>query len=265
MTLSTLVVLLLIAAGVVYFGQRSLVYFPSNAVPAPMAVGLDNAEEATFDTEDGLTLGAWFVPACAASSGYTAIVFNGNAGHRGYRAALASGLARAGIAVLLFDYRGYGGNPGLPYEKGIIRDSRAALQYVRAREDVDPRRIVFFGESLGAAVAVQLAAEFAPAALILRSPFSSMRAMARVHLGPAPGWMLRDRYDSISVIDRIGSPLLVIAGDRDGIVPIEDSETLFNRAREPKRLVVIEDADHNDADLTDGPRVIAAIVAWLGR
>ena len=87
------------------------------------------------------------------------IVFNGNAGHRGYRIPLAQSLSRQGLAVLLFDYRGYGGNPGSPTESGLIEDARAVLQYALSRDDVDPDKIVYFGESLGAAVAVALAVE----------------------------------------------------------------------------------------------------------
>ncbi len=218
-----------------------------------------------FETEDGLTLGAWFVRPRGPQSGYTALVFNGNAGHRGYRGPLADKLSRTGMAVLLFDYRGYGGNPGLPYEAGLARDARGALVYLERRPDVDPRRIVFFGESLGTGVAVRLAVEHPPAAVILRSPFTSFVALAERHYPFLPArWLLRDRYDSINLIDRVTSPVLVVAGDRDSIIPFEDSQTLFERAREPKRLVVVRDADHNDDALTDGPEVIRAVAEWLG-
>jgi hypothetical protein len=170
------------------------------------------------------------------------------------------------MAVLLFDYRGYGGNPGLPHEEGIARDARAALAHVRGRVPrVDERRIVFFGESLGAAVAVRLASEFAPAALILRSPFTSLSAMARLHvpLAYALVWLLRERYDSAALMPRLRSPLLMIAGDADQIVPLEDSEQLFDLAEAPKRLVIVEGADHNDDALTDGPQVIRSVIEWL--
>ena len=102
------------------------------------------------------------VPAIPPVSGYTIIVFNGNAGHRGYRAALAGQLAARGIAVLLFDYRGYGGNPGLPSEEGLARDARGALAYVGGRRDVDRLRLVFFGESLGTGVAIDWRSSIRP-------------------------------------------------------------------------------------------------------
>src|SRR5688500_15580550 len=112
--LSSIIVVLAIVAAFVWFGQRSMMYFPLGDVPSPQDVGLLGAEPARLETEDRLELGAWFVRSAAQPSGYTVIVFNGNAGHRGHRARLAQGLAEQGIAVLLFDYRGYGGNPGLP-------------------------------------------------------------------------------------------------------------------------------------------------------
>ena len=266
LTLSAFGLLVAAVLAVIWFGQRSLMYFPSSDVGSPADAGLPTAEVVTLRTEDDLELGGWFIPPATLPSGYTLIVFNGNAGHRGYRVGLARGFAARGHATLLFDYRGYGGNPGLPHERGIIRDARSALAYVRARPDVDTRRIVYFGESLGTAVAVQLATEHAPAAIVLRSPFTSFVSMARVHMPWVPArWLLRDRYDSIAAIDTLTSPVLVIAGDRDTIVPFEESEALYARAREPKRFVTIEGADHNDEALTDGPQIIDATDKWLSR
>jgi fermentation-respiration switch protein FrsA (DUF1100 family) len=263
---SVIVLALVVLTVLVWFGQRSLMYFPDSGVPPPADVGLPDAEVVDFETEDGLRLGAWFVRPRAQHRGYTAIVFNGNAGHRAYRARLAQRLSGIGVAVLLFDYRGYGGNPGLPYEAGLRRDARGALKYVRSRSDVDPRRIVFFGESLGTGVAVGLAVEYAPAALVLRSPFTSFVVLAERHYPFLPArWLLRDRYDSLARIRQVTSPVLVIAGDNDRIVPFEDSQMLYEHAPDPKRLVVVRGADHNDDALTDGPEIARAVGEWLGQ
>ena len=260
----TAILVLLGLAAVIWFGQRGLIYFPSSDVPSLVDAGLRGADAIAFETEDELRLEGWFVPAAGAPSGYTVIVFNGNAGHRGYRADLAQGLASRGIASLLFDYRGYGGNPGLPSERGLARDARGALAYLRQRPDVDPTRIVYFGESLGAAVAVGLAAADPPAALVLRSPFTSLAEMGRVHFPILPArWLLRDRYPSIDRISSIKSPLLVIAGDADRIVPVEQSLDLYAAGNDPKRLIVLKGADHNDADLTAGAPVVDAVAAFL--
>jgi hypothetical protein len=180
------------------------------------------------------------------------------------RAALAAELAHMGPAVLLFDYRGYGGNPGSPTEEGLASDARAAAAYLAGRPEVDPARLVYFGESLGAAVALRLAVERPPAALVLRSPFASLAEVGRVHYPVLPvSWLLRDRFDAAALAGRLDAPLLVVAGDRDGIVPVGHSRRLFAAAPEPKRLVVLEGADHNDPDLLAGPRLLTELRAFL--
>jgi fermentation-respiration switch protein FrsA (DUF1100 family) len=259
------VVVLLVVGGLIWLGQRGLIYFPESYVPPPAAVGLARADPVSFATEDGLTLGGWFVPPDLPATGHTVVVFNGNAGNRANRAELADRLAARGVATLLFDYRGYGGNPGLPSELGLTRDARAALTYLKERPDVDRSRIVYFGESLGAAVAVELAIEDQPAALILRSPFTSLTAIGARHYPFLPvRWLLRDRYPAIDRIARVRSPLLVIAGDADRIVPLDDTEALYDAAVVPKRLVVVPDADHNDRALSVGAELVDAVVDLLG-
>jgi len=262
--------LLAIAAAVVgsllvllWIAQRRMIYFPSGGVPAPAHVGLSGVEVVSFATDDGLMLGGWFVRADRPSEG-TVIVFNGNAGNRAYRSDLAGRLSAEGLSVLLFDYRGYGDNPGSPTEEGLALDARAARRYVLSRADVDARRVVYFGESLGSAVAVRLAVEHPPHAAILRSPFTSFVDMGRLHYPALPvRWLLRDRYPSLDRIARIGSPLLVIAGSSDTIVPASQSRRLFEAAREPKRLVIIDGADHNDEALGAGPQVVAAVTEFV--
>jgi len=256
--------LLALVVVLLWAGQRRMIYFPFGDVPTPAAAGLPRAESVAFTTADGLTLHGWFVPAAQPATRQTVIVFNGNAGHRAMRAPLADALARRGIASLLFDYRGFGGNPGSPSEEGLALDARASRAYVTGRPDVDSTRLVYFGESLGTGVAVRFATEHPPAALILRSPFTSMIDVGRYHYPFLPvRWLLRDRFDSLDRIGRVGCPLLVIAGDRDSIIPPALSQRLYDAAPSPKRLVMIPGADHNDEDLFAGPRMIAAIVEFL--
>jgi fermentation-respiration switch protein FrsA (DUF1100 family) len=191
-------------------------------------------------------------------------VFNGNAGNRAYRGPLADALSRHGLHTLLFDYRGYGGNPGTPTERGLLLDGRAARAYLAARPDVDPSRIVYFGESLGTAVAIDVAAEYPPAAMVLRSPFPSMAEVGRHHYPFLPvGLLLRDRFAAIDRVGGIHVPLLVIAGGRDRIVPVEQTKRLYDAAAGPKTLVVLPDADHNDIELLAGPEMIQAIARFL--
>ena len=251
---------------VLWMGQRQLMYFPSRDIPTPASLGLTEIEPVTFDTSDGLRLAGWFFP-IAGTPHPTVLVFNGNAGNRAYRASLATALRRRGFQVLLFDYRGFGGNPGTPTESGLATDARAARDYLVGRSDVDEARLIYFGESLGTGVAVELATQYQPAALVLRSPFTSMADIGRYHYWWLPvGWLIRDRYASLDRIGQVRSPLLVIAGDRDRIVPADYSRRLYEAATaSPKAFLSIPGADHNDDELLDGNTMIEAIALFLGR
>ena len=257
------IVVLLALVAIVWTQQRRLMYFPFADVPSPDRVGLSGVSAVSFPTGDGLTLNGWFVSHTARPQ-FTVIVFNGNAGNRAFRAPLANVLARANFAVLLFDYRGFGGNPGVPSEQGLKKDARAAHEYVVSRADVDRRKLVYFGESLGTAVATDLAVEYPPAALILRSPFSSMTDVGRHHYSLMPvRLLLRDRYDTIGRIARVNAPLLVIGGDRDRIIPIDQTRRVYDAAREPRSLLVIRGADHNDDSLLAGREMMDEVLRFL--
>lgn len=240
--------------------QRQLIYLPSQDVPAPPPP----VEKVSFATEDGLELAAWFIRPLSDPSA-TLIVFNGNAGNRSNRLPLGTALADSGHAVLLVDYRGYGGNPGSPSESGLAKDARAALAYLQSRDDVDPRRIVYFGESLGAGVATALAAEEPPAALVLRSPFPSLVAVARVHYRFLPvSLLLRDRYPLRDQISEVPAPVMVILGTADDIVPPGLSRDVYGAVSEPKTLLTIDGVGHNSFELLSGEEMIDGITSFLG-
>ena len=244
--------------------QRRLVYFPSSWMPSASEVGLPTTEPVTFQTEDGLTLQSWFVPAGPPATGVSVVLFNGNAGNRAMRAPLAAALARSGIAVLMTDYRGYGGNPGSPSEHGLIADARAALRYLQSRPDVDPARIAYFGESLGTGVAVALAVEQRPHALVLRSPFTSLADVGQHHYRWLPvGLLLSDRFDTLDRIGGVTSPTLVIAAAHDSIVPTVLSRRLYDAVAGPRELLVVDDVDHNHEELLWGARVVDAVVRFV--
>jgi hypothetical protein len=192
------------------------------------------------------------------------LVFNGNAGDRSHRAPLAAALNQAGFSVLLFDYRGYGRNPGRPSERGLLSDARAVRAYVGAREDVEAGRVIYFGESLGAAVAIALAQEHPPAALVLRSPFTSLTDMARLHYPYLPAdLLLRDRFESIKRIPSLICPVLIIVGEQDRIVPADQSRRLYDAAQAPKQFLLIRGADHNDFVLLAGDRLVEGVVKFV--
>jgi fermentation-respiration switch protein FrsA (DUF1100 family) len=162
--------------------------------------------------------------------------------------------------VCLFDYRGYGGNAGSPSEAGLMRDAHAVGAAVAGRAGVDAGRIVLLGESLGTGVAVALAADVRPMALVLRSPFTSMADVAAHHYWFLPvRRLLWDRYDSLARIGVLACPVAIVAGDGDRVVPFALSRRLYDAAPEPKTFITVRGADHNDFGLCAGDQVIDAV------
>ena len=254
---TTVIVGVLIAVLTLWMFQRRLMYFPTqNLGDLPPSV-----EEVAYSTADQLSMRAWFLPTESQPVG-TVVVFNGNAGNRADRWPLGEALRTSGFSVLLVDYRGYGGNPGSPSQPGLYADALAALEYVRSRPDVDPDRIIYFGESLGSGVAIQLAVTDPPAALVLRSPFTSMADVAAVHYSIL-SLALKDRYPSLEKIPEVDAPVMIVAGSADGIVPVEQSRTVFEAARHPGQYLELQGADHNDWALVAGDEMVGQVVRFL--
>ncbi len=230
-------------------------YHPSRGLArTPGEVGLVY-EDAWFTAEDGVRLHGWFVPAAAsASAAPTLLWLHGNAGNVGDRLEPLSLLhQRLGLACLLFDYRGYGQSESSPSEEGLYRDARAALAYLRRHPGVRPDRIVYLGQSLGSAVAVELASREAPQGLILEAPFTSVRGLGKFLFPYLPvNLLVRNQFDSLGRISRVRAPLLVLHGARDEVVPFLQGEALFLAANEPKAFVRIPEGGHNDLPLAGG-------------
>jgi uncharacterized protein len=249
-----------LVTGLLWAFQRRLVFLPEGRPgPAPAA-----AREVELTTGDGLRLAGWFFPA---DDGAPAVlVADGNGGHRGLRAPLAQALHDAGLAVLLFDYRGYAGNPGSPSEAGLALDVRAARSFLLDRAGVRPDRLLYLGESLGAAVVTELAAEHPPAALVLRSPFTDLAAVGAVHYPFLPvRLLLRDRFPVAERVAAVDVPTTVVLGTADRIVPPAQSRAVARAAPGLVRLVEVAGADHNDAVLLDGPELVGAVVELAGQ
>ncbi len=228
--------------------ERSLIYYPTRRLEAtPADLGLA-FEEVRVTAEDGVRLFGWYVP--GPRRAVTILWCHGNAGNISHRLEnLRLMRDRLGVAVLLFDYRGYGLSEGTPSETGTYLDARAVRAWLRRQAPAAPA--VYFGRSLGAAVAARLADEDPPTALILETPFTSVRAMANATL-PGAGYLFRTRYDTLGLIGRIRVPLLVLHGDADEVVPLRHGRAVFDAAREPKRFVPIPGARHNDTYLVGG-------------
>jgi fermentation-respiration switch protein FrsA (DUF1100 family) len=238
------------------FFEEKLIYFPSREIAAtPEALGLVG-QEVFLRASDGIRIHGWFLPAPARRSpAFTVLVCHGNAGNvsgRLDRAGLFQ--RRLGLDVFLFDYRGYGKSEGRPTEKGTYQDAVAAHRYLLEERAVERERLFLFGESLGAAVAIELALREKAAALVLEAPFTSIADMARVaypFLGPFTS-LVRTRYDNLRKIPDVALPLLLFHGRRDPVVPFEQGEALFRAAREPKTFLAVEEGGHADAFLVGG-------------
>lgn len=227
--------------------ERQLIYFPQRRLDLlPGSVGLRH-HEVFLAAEDGVKIHAWLLPVAGAR--FTVLVCHGNAGNISHRLDRAVEMQRRlSVSVLLFDYRGYGRSEGRPDEEGTYRDARAAYGHLVESVGVKPEAIVLFGESLGAAVAVQLGLERPARAVILESAFTSISDMARSAYPflPPVGPLIRTRYETAAKVARLKRPLLVLHGEDDEIVPLAQGRRVFEAAPGPKRFFAIPGAGHND-------------------
>ena len=245
-----------------YLFQRSLTYFPDTARTPPAQAGLPQAQEVRLTTSDGERLIAWSVAPRADKP--VIVYFHGNGGALNLRVQRFSWLTASGYGLVALSYRGYGGSSGSPSEDGILRDARAAYDFAVARYPAG--RLVLWGESLGTAVAVALAAEREVGGVMLDAPFTSAADIGAAAYPFAPvRWLIKDAYRSDRRIARVHAPLLVLHGERDRVVPIAFGERLLALANEPKRMVRFAGADHVDLDDHGAAEVVKAFLAGLSK
>lgn len=211
--------------------------------------------EVAIPGPEGVPLRAWYRPADAGRP--TLVIFHGNAGFQWRK---LEALASEGFGLLMTSYRGYAGGPGEPSESSLLTDARAALKWAETG-GIRPEEIVLYGESLGTGVAARMAME--PGnwrALVLDAPYTSVvdraaeiYALFPVHL------LLRDRFETDNFIAAINTPLLILHGTDDIVIPVEHGRTLLELASEPKHGVWIEDGTH----LLPPERVAEEVAAFL--
>lgn len=226
--------------------ERAVVFHPA-AYPAGDWSPSDLAfEDAWFEAEDGTQLHGWYV-AHPHPRGI-ALYCHGNAGNVTVLVDVLRALnERHGLAVMSFDYRGYGRSAGAPNEPGILQDARAARRWLSERTATAEKNIILIGRSLGGAVAIDLAANDGARALVLNSTFTSLPDMG-ASLLPwlLPRWNMTMRMDSLSKIQRYSGPLLISHGDKDDVIPFVQGEKLYEAAHEPKRFFSEAGGKHND-------------------
>ena len=254
------------------FIEKRLIFFPdkSNDSTTPDAYGIEY-DDVTFRTEDGLNLNGWFVSGKKSSPDdnlHTLLWFHGNAGNINRRLDNIKMLHdRVPVNVFIIDYRQFGKSEGKVSEQGTYLDAKAALSYLHSRKDINNEKIIFFGRSLGSAVAVDLAVKEKCCALVLETPFTSIKEMGQT-LYPFLSislHFLRTKYDSLSKIKQIKVPTLIMHGDKDELVPFEQGMKLYEHANEPKEFYTIPGANHNDTHIVGGEEYFDVIRDFVNK
>ena len=258
------IVLLLAAAVPVVFVvfESRFIYFPAKypegdwRAREPRAVEgrtVARVEDVWLVAEDGVRLHAWHGAPVVGRAGALdavatdrAVLFlHGNAGNVSHRYEIVEDFAALPAHVLALDYRGYGRSEGSPSEDGLYRDARAAWDYLTKTRGVPASRVVIYGESLGGAVAVDLAARVRPCALVVQSSFTSIADMAAEVMPFVPRFLVRTKMNSLEKIARVRAPVLVVHSPADDVVPYKLGRKLYDAAPEPKRFYEIKGASHN--------------------
>lgn len=236
------VLLILLISALAYAFQRYFIYIPDKQMPTREAFKAMDMDKINLTASDGVHGYAWYKP--AEKDKPTLLYFHGNAGHIAYRMPFARAFMNDGYGVMLLEYRGYGGNPGRPSEQGFYKDAKAAMTYL-TQHGVKAEKIILFGESIGSGVAVQTGIETPVCMVILQAPMTSLKALARYHY---PWFLLplMDQYDSLSKMKQLQSPLVILHGQKDRIVPFSMGQQLFEKANEPKQMIRFSDRGHND-------------------
>jgi uncharacterized protein len=245
--------------------NRVLFRPPERRKRTPRAAGLDY-RGLDIETADGELLRGWWIKARGRRRGHI-LFFHGNAEDISGCSPDARCLTGIGFDVLLFDYRGYGSNRARPSEEGTYLDAEAALNCMLAQPRVDRKRVLYFGRSLGGAIALKLACEHPPAGLILLSTFASIREVAQSWFPGRriPDALVRsipDAYPSVRRIKNLRAPLLVLHGEVDELVPLSQAEKLYKAARRPKKIHVFAGRDHNDVMDRAGEELAEVIATW---
>ena len=254
----TVLVVLLVVAARTGLLERLFLYFPERELEAdPGAVGLP-FEDVELSGTDGTGLHGWYVPG---ENDTVVVWFHGNAGNISGRIEnLRRMREELGVSILLFDYRGYGRSSGTPSENGMYTDGEAMAEYAASRAG----RLVYFGRSLGANIAIEVARRHMPDALILEAPFPSVPYMARKAYPFIPIWpLLGARYDGLTGIAAVNAPVLILHGDADEIVPFSAGQRIFLAADEPKTFHRIVGAHHNDTHVVGGDAYWTALRSFL--
>ncbi len=264
-------VVFLLVSGVLYLVisprlAETLLFFPDSSDPgAPPFVAGVEGRDVDLVAEDGVRIHGWWWD--AGDEAPAVVFFHGNAGNLAMRVSTAEGLVARGLSVFVLSYRGYGRSEGRPSEEGVLRDGRAALEWV-ADELSGTHRVVLHGRSLGGFVAAGVGVEEPVAGVVMESSFTTLYDIAREVYPIVPRFLLgrlRGHFDNLDAVSRIEAPVLVVHGSADALIPPEMGERLHRRARQADRWMPVEGAGHNDLPFVAGGDYFDEVAAFVHR
>lgn len=253
-----------------FLGNRDtnrLFYFPTRDQPATPANWGFKFEDIDFNSSDGTKLHGWFMPARGGQPKGTVVFSHGNAGSIGHHLGFVLWLVEARYQVFMYDYRGFGKSGGETDRQGMVEDVKAAFGYVSGRKDVDTTKLVSLGHSLGGAKSLAAISEQPVKglrAIVIDGTFASYQAMARLVGGDLGAKLINDDFSPRTCIGKITeTPLLVVHGDQDQVVPIAQGKELFELANEPKTLFEVKGGSHGNSLARDQGAYRKRMLAWL--
>jgi len=242
LTLSSLIIAYIILIIFIYFYQRNLLYHPSENNYQNDKIQF-NYDEIFIKVDEEIQLKSWIIKKDLKKF-KTLVIFHGNAGHLSNRIYKLNELYKLDINILLISWRGFSGNKGSPTENNLYTDAAAAIKWLN-KEGVNNNQIILYGESLGSGVAVEIGKENNFNSIILESPFTSIENSAKIYYPYLPvSLLLKDRYDSINKIKMINTPILIMHGEKDDVVPFSMGKELFEKANSPKQSYFTPHDDH---------------------
>jgi fermentation-respiration switch protein FrsA (DUF1100 family) len=262
----SLVLVILLAVGCFCFFypqvENFFIFYPQtsfDAVPSDWRLSCENVY---FDTEDKKKLHGWFFP--LEEDAPVLLFCHGNAGNISHRLENVKFLLDQHLQVFIFDYRGYGKSGGRPSEMGLYRDGLAAYDFLMNRKGIPPHKIVPFGRSLGASVAIEISLRREVKSLILESAFTSTKEMAKtMFLFGLFSPLLPSHFNNLKKITPVNVPKLIIHGEDDEIVPFKMGEQLYHTAQPPKYFFPIKGAGHNDTYVVGGNKYFEILSAFV--
>ena len=243
--ISSLFLIYILFGIIIFLFQRKILFNTSGKPKKPNYYKLYNIKEINILTSDGVNLLAWYSK--PKNNQPLLIYFHGNSLDIGERADRINRYIKCGWGVFLLAWRGYSGNVGKPTEKNLYIDGKSAIEWISKNLNYNYKQMILYGESLGSGVAVELGTRHKFKSIILEAPFTSIPDIAqkKYKIYPTKKLVL-DKFDNYSKIDKILSPILIISGKKDEVVPHSHSKKLFLKANHPKKNLFIDEAMHNN-------------------